>query len=77
MRFIKLRDLLKYANMELDKCMEVKVMVERKETMEELISFRDKNLIKTVTGIRRCEKSTILELYQTYWCYTRFYKKLM
>lgn len=41
-------------------------MVERKETLEDLISFKDKNLIKVVTGIRRCGKSTIFELFQVY-----------
>ena len=41
-------------------------MVERKETLQDLISFKDKNLIKVVTGIRRCGKSTIFELFQNY-----------
>ncbi len=41
-------------------------MVERKETLEDLINFKDKNLIKVVTGIRRCGKSTIFELFQNY-----------
>lgn len=45
---------------------EVKVMIERKETIEDLISFKDKNLIKVITGIRRCGKSTIFELFQNY-----------
>jgi uncharacterized protein len=41
-------------------------MIERKEILEDLISFKDKNLIKVVTGIRRCGKSTIFELFQSY-----------
>ena len=41
-------------------------MIERKEYLEDLISFKDKNLIKVVTGIRRCGKSTMFELYQDY-----------
>lgn len=41
-------------------------MIERKETLEDLINFKDKNLIKVVTGIRRCGKSTIFELFQKY-----------
>ena len=41
-------------------------MVDRKNTLEDLISFKDKNLIKVVTGIRRCGKSTIFELFQNY-----------
>jgi len=41
-------------------------MIERRETLEDLISFKDKNLIKVVTGIRRCGKSTLFELFQNY-----------
>ena len=41
-------------------------MVERNEYLESLISFKDKNLIKVVTGIRRCGKSTMFELFQAY-----------
>lgn len=39
-------------------------VIERKEYLENLISFKDKQLIKVVTGIRRCGKSTLFELYQ-------------
>ena len=41
-------------------------MIARQEYLENLISFRDKQLIKVITGIRRCGKSTIFELYQEY-----------
>lgn len=41
-------------------------MVERKEYIEDLINFKDKNIIKVITGIRRCGKSTLFELYQKY-----------
>lgn len=41
-------------------------MIERKEYLTDLISFKDKKLIKVVTGIRRCGKSTLFELYQEY-----------
>ncbi|MDR2519724.1 MAG: ATP-binding protein [Eubacteriaceae bacterium] len=41
-------------------------MIARQEYLENLISFRDKQLIKVVTGIRRCGKSTLFELYQDY-----------
>lgn len=41
-------------------------MIDRKEYLDNLISFRDKQLIKVVTGIRRCGKSTLFELYQDY-----------
>ncbi|MCL2695645.1 MAG: ATP-binding protein [Clostridiales bacterium] len=41
-------------------------MIQRKEYLDTLIRFRDKKLIKVVTGIRRCGKSTLFELYQDY-----------
>ena len=41
-------------------------MVERQEYLNDLINFKDKNLIKVVTGIRRCGKSTMFELFQNY-----------
>jgi hypothetical protein len=42
------------------------MMIQRKQYLQELIDFRDTNLIKVVTGIRRCGKSTLFELYQEY-----------
>ena len=41
-------------------------MIQRTEYLNSLISFRDKKLIKVVTGIRRCGKSTLFELFQDY-----------
>lgn len=41
-------------------------MIPRNEYLENLIRFKDKQLIKVVTGIRRCGKSTLFELYQDY-----------
>lgn len=41
-------------------------MVERKEYLEQLISWREEQVIKVVTGIRRCGKSTLLKQYQSY-----------
>ena len=41
-------------------------MIERQEYLETLIRFKDKELIKIVTGIRRCGKSTLLEIYRNY-----------
>jgi predicted AAA+ superfamily ATPase len=41
-------------------------VIQRQEYLDSLISFRDKQLIKVVTGIRRCGKSTLFELYQDY-----------
>lgn len=39
-------------------------MISRNEYVENMLRFRDKQLIKVVTGIRRCGKSTLFELYQ-------------
>lgn len=41
-------------------------MIERKEYLKQLSSWKDQNIIKVLTGIRRCGKSTILKLYQEY-----------
>lgn len=41
-------------------------MVERKEYLEKLKKWKDKDLIKVITGIRRCGKSTLFELYNRY-----------
>lgn len=41
-------------------------MINRYEYLEDLISFKDKNLIKVITGIRRCGKSTMFEIYEDY-----------
>ena len=40
--------------------------IRRTKYMEELKKWKDKNLIKVVTGIRRCGKSTLFELYIEY-----------
>jgi predicted AAA+ superfamily ATPase len=39
-------------------------MIKRPEYLKKLLSFKDKQLIKIVTGVRRCGKSTLFELYQ-------------
>lgn len=39
-------------------------MLERKEYLERLIQWKDEQVIKVVTGIRRCGKSTLLLQYQ-------------
>ena len=41
-------------------------MVERKEYLEKLKLWKDEQVIKIVTGIRRCGKSTLLMQYQDY-----------
>jgi predicted AAA+ superfamily ATPase len=40
------------------------VIIERPEYIKQLLSFKDKKIIKIVTGVRRCGKSTMFELYQ-------------
>lgn len=39
-------------------------MIERKVYLDDLISFKDKHVIKVITGVRRCGKSTLLEMFQ-------------
>lgn len=41
-------------------------MIERTQYLELLKRFKDKDLIKVVTGIRRCGKSTLFDLYINY-----------
>ena len=41
-------------------------MIQRPEYLDLLIRFKDKDLIKVVTGIRRCGKSTLFDLYCEY-----------
>lgn len=41
-------------------------MIERKEYLEKLKKWKDKDLIKVITGIRRCGKSTLFEIYIEY-----------
>lgn len=38
--------------------------IKREEYLEKLRNFKDKQIIKVITGIRRCGKSTLLELFQ-------------
>ena len=39
-------------------------MIERKGYLQQLLSWKDEQVIKVVTGIRRCGKSTLLKQYQ-------------
>lgn len=41
-------------------------MIERKEYLEIIKKWKDKDLIKVITGIRRCGKSTLFQLYIDY-----------
>ena len=38
-------------------------MIQRKEYLDNLIALKDKQVIKVITGVRRCGKSTLFELY--------------
>lgn len=40
--------------------------IERKDYMNTLIGLRDKNLIKILTGVRRCGKSTVIQMFRDY-----------
>ena len=42
----------------------MKKLIERKEYLDKLLSYKDKDIIKVVTGLRRSGKSTLLELYK-------------
>lgn len=41
-------------------------MIERKEYLQKLIQWKDEQVIKVVTGMRRCGKSTLFMQYQDY-----------
>ena len=40
--------------------------IERKEYFDKLIGYKDKKIIKVITGVRRCGKSTLLSMFQDY-----------
>ena len=42
----------------------MKNLIERKEYLGKLLSYKDKDIIKVVTGLRRSGKSTLLELFR-------------
>ncbi|GMO59249.1 MAG: ATP-binding protein [Rickettsiales bacterium] len=41
-------------------------IIDREIYLDKLISYKDKKIIKIITGIRRCGKSTLFEIYQNY-----------
>lgn len=41
-------------------------MIQRSEYFDKLLGYMDKKLIKVVTGVRRCGKSTLLKMFQNY-----------
>jgi len=42
----------------------MKKLIERREYLDKLLSYKDKDIIKVVTGLRRSGKSTLLELFR-------------
>lgn len=42
------------------------MVIERKEYFQQLLGYKDKKIIKVITGIRRCGKSTLLKIFQDY-----------
>lgn len=44
----------------------MKNIIDRPQYLDSLIAFKDKKLIKVVSGIRRCGKSTLFDLYCNY-----------
>ena len=52
-----------YLQCEVSKQEEMKRIV-RQTYLQKLVSFKDKKLIKVITGIRRCGKSTIMEIFR-------------
>lgn len=43
----------------------MKNLTQRKEYIDKLLSYKDKDIIKVITGLRRSGKSTLLELFRT------------
>ena len=42
------------------------IRIDRKEYLDFLIRSKDKQIIKVVSGVRRCGKSTLFEIYKDY-----------
>ena len=42
------------------------MLINRKEYLDKLISLKDKKIIKIITGVRRCGKSTLMEIFKDY-----------
>lgn len=40
-------------------------LIKRKEYLKQLINWRDQKVIKVITGVRRCGKSTLMDLYKS------------
>lgn len=48
----------------ISKIFELMKLIERKQYTDKLNSFKDKKVIKIITGVRRCGKSTLMQLFQ-------------
>ena len=42
------------------------MLIERKEYLDKLLAWKDKQLIKVITGVRRCGKSTLLLMFRKF-----------
>ena len=42
------------------------MIIQRKQYLDKLISLKDKKIIKIITGVRRCGKSTLMEMFINY-----------
>ena len=42
------------------------IRIDREEYLDFLIKSKDKQIIKVVSGVRRCGKSTLFEIYKDY-----------
>lgn len=42
------------------------MLIERKKYLNRLISLKDKKIIKIITGVRRCGKSTLMQIFKDY-----------
>jgi len=65
MNKLKLAKLAKFASFaNLLYLCSMKNLIDRKEYLDKLLSYKDKDIIKVVTGLRRSGKSTLLELFR-------------
>ena len=51
------------------------IRIDRKEYLNFLIESKDKQIIKVVSGVRRCGKSTLFEIYKDYLLKNKVEKK--
>lgn len=51
------------------------IRIDREEYLDFLIKSKDKQIIKVVSGVRRCGKSTLFEIYKDYLLKNKVEKK--